>query len=282
MFWNSRKRELDPTQRVLNSDTLLRSILVKVDSSQDVPSAAKEIVMLFNRYGAVVVEFSQDESPRQQLLCFKEIFGNSMPHDRANEDDIAEIAVSEDFQGYLGTSNLEHSFHTDGAYAQTPPRAVALRCDTPAAKGGVTRLASGDDIYQYLIKEDIKVAKALFAPNALRVSRAGKDSCQALFQRVGDRISIRYRSDETSIPSEDALVREGMKKISAYLENSANSMSFMLTHGQVLITDNLRTLHARTSFDSSEPRKMHRLFFDGSPPKKFNLEFGFTAKPLTK
>jgi alpha-ketoglutarate-dependent taurine dioxygenase len=256
----------------------LESLLLKINSSADIEQSKEKLAQQFNLFGALVVEFEQEELAREQLLCFKNIFGSTVPHDRADQDMIAEIAVSDNFRGYLGTSNAEHYFHTDGAYDDLPPRATALRCQIPSQQGGATRLVSGEAIYDYLSSTDPKGLQALFAPNALCVERASNKSCQPVFREENGQVTMRYRADHTTTYSEDPAAKSAFDKIKAFLDDPNNYMEFTLRPKQVLITDNTRVLHARTSFPKDEPRKMHRLFFSGDTALQNNLIFGFHQK----
>lgn len=262
----------------LDSNQKLESITLKIHSSKHIEEFKEKIIELFNNYGALVIEFKSEEEPREQLLCLKNIFGNTLSHDRANQDMIAEIAVSDKFKGYLGTSNAEHPFHTDGAYDENPPRVTALLCETPALKGGMTKLISGKAIYDYLVLKDKSLVDALYLDDALCVDRAGKKSCQAVFKNRDDRILIRYRSDTTSTPSKNPKVQEAMIEIKKFIEDDKNYMAFTLQQRQVLITDNTRTLHTRTAFAKTEPRKMHRLFFSGDSSESNQFKFGFSKE----
>ena len=259
----------------LDSRSKLEALIVQIPSSRHIEEFKEKIVEKFNEFGALVVEFQENEEPRDQLICFQNIFGTTMTHDRADEDKIAEIAVSENFQGYLGTSNVAHPFHTDGAYDDIPPKVVALRCEIPAQQGGVTQVVSGKTIYDYLVSQNKEIAESLFAPDALCVERAGKKSCQPVFRQEGDRVFIRYRSDKTSTLSLNPKVQEAMLLIKKFLEDERNFMAFTLKSRQVLLTDNTRILHARTTFSEKEPRKMHRLFFNGDSSAGADLKFGF-------
>ncbi len=265
---------------ILDSSCDFRSLTIDVISSDEVGRHTNEVVRIFNSYGTVIIAFQLDEEPREQLLCFKQIFGSTLPHDRADRDMIAEIAVSTDFQGYLGTSNLEHDFHTDGAYDEVPPCAIALRCETMARSGGITKIASAEALYCFLVQKDKKLADALFVSNALSVERAGRRTSQPVFRRTGNRIMIRYRWDKTSTSSHDPDVREAMRAIEGYLECRENYLAFPLLPRHVLITDNTRTLHARTAFSREDPRKLHRLFFSGDSASSIGLQFGFQPEEL--
>ena len=267
---------IEADQSTLDSNCNLESIILRIPSYKNIEEFKEKIVGIFNKFGALVLEFKNKEEPREQLLCLKSIFGSTLTHDRANEDMIAEIAVSEKFKGYLGTSNAEHPFHTDGAYDDVPPHVTALLCEIPAKTGGMTKLISGKAIYNYLLAKNKIMTEALFASDALCVERAGKKSCQPVFKREDGKILIRYRSDDTSTPSQDPHIQEAIREIKEFIENEANYLAFTLKERQVLITDNTRVLHTRTAFPKDEPRKMHRIFFSGDSSSQTGLTFGFS------
>src|SRR3989344_2447985 len=73
-------------KRVFGSELAPESFFVPVRSSKEVPSSANSIISLLNTYGVAVVEFEENESARQQLLCFGQLFGNTMRHDRSDYD----------------------------------------------------------------------------------------------------------------------------------------------------------------------------------------------------
>ena len=115
-------------------------IVLRVPSSKDIHLIADIIFRNFFAFGFLIVEFNKQEQPHEQLLCFKPLFGQTLPHDRSKEFMITEISTTHRHSGYLGTSNEQHFFHTDGAYMKNPPPIVLMRCETAATRGGETIL----------------------------------------------------------------------------------------------------------------------------------------------
>ncbi len=273
---NSSAQKCDgPLKQAFDSGLAPESLLVSISSSREVRSSASRIVYLLNTYGVAVVEFDEEESPREQLLCFKEIFGDTMNHDRSDEYGIAEVAVLDDTSPFPGISSRAYTFHTDGTYDEHPPSIVALRCQIQARTGGITQLASGKRLYERLLSSDKVALDALYRDDTLVISRAGKTFSGAIFKNVGNRIAIRYRTDEAAHYSDDEDVQRGIKLIQNFLSDERNVVIFLLKSKQVLITDNLTVLHARTAFGSDDPRQMHRLYFTGAPRENIGPCLGF-------
>jgi alpha-ketoglutarate-dependent taurine dioxygenase len=272
------KESVYPKQ-AFDSSLAPKSFIVPVQSSasEDILSAAPRIIELLNTFGVVVVQFEKEESALEQLVCFKEIFGNTMMRDRSDSDGIAEVTITDESSPYPGASSREYSFHTDGTYDEDPPNIVALRCQISAQEGGITQIASGKKIYKKLSSIDRVALEALHRNDALSISRAGKNFMGGVFKRTGDRIAIRYRTDEAAHYSDDADVQRGIELIQNFLSDEKNWVSFKLESQQVLITDNLTVLHTRTAFVFGDPRLMHRLWFNGAPKGNGSLFFGFTV-----
>lgn len=239
---------------------------VFLNSSSDVqdPKNTKLIASLLNNFGVALIEFREEETPREQLLCFKEFLGDVMFHDRADEYGIAEVTVIDNLSVYPGISSRAYTFHTDGSYDDIPPKIIALRCQISAASGGITQLASGKRLFNWLQSEHPEVFNVLFDENVLTIKRGKKYFSGSIFQEISkNRFSIRYRADDAVINSQDVKITRAKKLIEEFLSKKENLIEFQLTERQVLLTDNLSVLHGRTAFDAGDPRKLHRLWFNG-------------------
>lgn len=253
------------------------SFLVPVLSAEKLQAQSGKIFDLLNRYGVAIVGFLAEETPQEQLLCFKSLFGDSLYHDRSDSDGIAEVAAVDESSPYPGVSSRAYTFHTDGTYDRKPPPIVALRCHIPARQGGVTQLASAKAIYDFLALSDLTALNALFEENALTIKRAGKAFSGPIFwNSLDSQVAMRYRADNAAHPSDDNAVRRGVDLIETFLSKETNLISFRLEARQVLITDNFAVLHARTAFEPNDPRLMHRLWFNGVPPSIGKLHLGFS------
>ncbi|HEY4489197.1 MAG TPA: TauD/TfdA family dioxygenase [Candidatus Paceibacterota bacterium] len=265
-------------KRVFGSELAPESFFVPVRSSKEVPSSANSIISLLNTYGVAVVEFEENESARQQLLCFGQLFGNTMRHDRSDDDGIAEVAVIDESSVYPGVSSRAYTFHTDGSYDENPPPIVALRCEIPARRGGVTQLASGKKLHEWLLSKDRAALETLYEKDSLSIKRAGKSFSGAVFTEYsGNRVRLRYRSDEAALASDSQKTQKAINLVQDFLSEEENLVSFELGARQVLLTDNFTVLHGRTAFEADDPRRMHRLWFDRLSSNNDEVCVGFIA-----
>lgn len=244
------------------------SIFLK--SSSDIYDLRKveSIISLLNTYGIALVEFEDEETPKEQLLCFKEVLGDIMFHDRADNYGIAEVAVIDNSSVYPGISSRAYTFHTDGSYDQNPPEIVALRCQTSALSGGITQLASAKKLFDWMQSKHPDALDALFEKDALIIRRDKKFFSGSIFEKISkDRFSIRYRADEAVLEPKNEEIRYAKKLVEDFLSEKENLVEFSLKERQVLLTDNLSVLHGRTAFNPEDPRKLHRLWFNGKTSK---------------
>lgn len=254
-------------------------LIVPIYSSEEVARSSLSIINLLNAYGAAIVQFEKDELPKNQLLCFKELFGNTMSHDRSDIDGITEVAVIDESSVYPGISSRAYTFHTDGSYDVNPPPIVALRCEIPARRGGISQLASGKKLHDWLASIDKAALDSLYSEDALSIDRAAKSFSGPVFRKyLNNRLAIRYRADEAVQPSDNSNVQKAVALIHNFLSDKDNLISFRLEKRQVLLTDNFTVLHGRTSFESDDPRKMHRLWFDGLSSGGVKIFNGFVAE----
>jgi alpha-ketoglutarate-dependent taurine dioxygenase len=229
---------------------------------------------------AIVQQRHRTTGDRAELLSLGRLFGSVCRHARSDPDGIAPVTPSMRFAGYMGASCAAHPFHTDGAYDPEPPKIVSLHCERPACTGGLTQLASGKRLYDWLASAHPDLLPSLFAPDALTVSRQGETCTRAVLSRSGDRIALRYRADHTAyFPRPE--VEAAMGAVQRFLEGDRNVVTFLLEAGQILVVDNCGVLHARTAFPPAEPRKLNRLTFAGDSPFAAGLPLGFAPGAAT-
>ncbi|MBU6214292.1 TauD/TfdA family dioxygenase [Patescibacteria group bacterium] len=263
-------------KQAFGSELAPEALLVSVHSSEEIVGSAHSIISLLDTYGVAIVQFEKEEPPRNQLLCFKELFGKTMSHDRSDDDDITEVAVIDESSVYPGISSRAYTFHTDGSYDVNPPPIVALRCEIPARQGGITQLASGKKLHDWLSSTDKEALESLYREDALFINRAAKSFSGAVFRTyLNNRLAIRYRADEAVRSPENSNVRRAVGLVHDFLSEEKNLVSFRLEAGQVLLTDNFTVLHGRTAFESDDPRKLHRLWFDGISSSEEQACIGF-------
>ncbi|MET9297210.1 TauD/TfdA family dioxygenase [Streptomyces sp. NPDC003077] len=235
-----------------------------------------EMVEAFNRHGFVILRCRDRTDSRRDLLELKRYFGRSTPHPRADEEGVVAINPFKRVAGFLGSTRAEHLLHTDGAFRDDPEKIITLQCVTPAARGGLSVLASGQAAYEHLERRFPGGIKGLTEPDALTITRTTQSSTQPVFRRDHGTCSIKFRMEDgvsEVVPRSD--VRDQFRELCRFFTAPENHLRFRLEAGDVLIGDNCAILHGRTSFAPDERRDVRRLNFDASGPLCDRMVFGF-------
>jgi alpha-ketoglutarate-dependent taurine dioxygenase len=164
-----------------------------------------------------------------------------------------------DVDGHLlySTTNRALPCHTDGFANEVAPDYLLLHCIRPASGSGKSCLVHVDDI---LLEVDDGV-RALMWERSLP-SLAGFKS--VLFGSR-ERPSIRYNGLEIRrMVSRGVTLSAEATLLAVHLETTiarlASAAPFTLNVGDLLVVDNRRVLHGRTSFPASSGRLVHRVW----------------------
>lgn len=264
-----------------DSFTKVEDLVYKVSSVKDMNKKQKEdLFMLFNRYGAVVLEHDPSDDARQQLIDISKYFGNVVGHDRADNDGVTTIANLEGFEGYLGASNEDHPLHTGGVYSEEPPIIILLQCIKQSTTGGETILVSSKKIYDYLSESAPKSLEKLKKKGVVTIKRNDAESSRPIFDEnfLGNgKLMFTFRCDNVirfEITPADMILP--IADIKRFIDSKENQIKFKLKENQILIADNTSVMHARTAFPANEERCLLRITTDGkSSLTEFPLTIGF-------
>jgi taurine dioxygenase len=175
----------------------------------------------------------------------------------------------------------EMQFHTDQCYYETPSRATILFAIEMPAEGGNTKFANAYRAYESLddaMKTRLQGLKALNVydydanstikryesspdapryahPVVIRHPETGRDVLY-INRLMSDHIVGMDRAES------DALLEE----LFQVLEDPAHCYEHVWTPGDLVMWDNLCTLHARTWFDPSQSRVLRRTTVAGKAP----------------
>jgi taurine dioxygenase len=176
----------------------------------------------------------------------------------------------------------EMQFHSDQCYYETPSRATILFAIEIPSEGGNTKFANAYQAYDSLdsaTKERLSGLKALnvYDYDANATVKTNESSPDA--PRHAHPVVIRHPETGREVlyvnrlmtdhivgidrAESDALL-EGLFQV---LEDPANSYEHVWTPGDLVMWDNLCTLHARTWFDPSMSRVLRRTTVAGQPPE---------------
>ena len=104
----------------------------------------------------------------------------------------------------------------------------------------------------------------LFLSDAITIKRDDRKASKPVFVLREDNFTqMIYRSGRDVSIKIHPKAQQGFWEIERFLANPDNYIEFRLAAGQILILDNTRLLHGRTSFSQNSNRKLHGLWCDG-------------------
>lgn len=175
----------------------------------------------------------------------------------------------------------EMMFHTDQCYYETPSRATILFAIEIPSSGGNTCFANAYRAYDSLsatMKARLRGLKALnvydYAANATVKARESSPDAP----RYAHPMVIRHPETGREVLYVNRLMTDhvvGMDRAESdalleelfqVLEDPAHCYEHVWTPGDLVMWDNLCTLHARTWFDPAESRVLRRTTVAGKPP----------------
>ena len=233
----------------------------------------------------LVVIISGQQLDGQQQITFTEWFGP--------RQEVRTIRQVEHTQDYMYVANRtvdgmkgvlpdgEMQFHTDQCYYETPSRATILLAIEVPPEGGNTKFANACLAYDSLpasTRERLHGLKALhvydYAANATVKSRESSPDAPRwahpvviLHPETGRRVLYvnRLMTDHI-VGMERTESDELLEELFEALENPAICYEHVWSPGDLVIWDNLSTLHARTWFDPAYSRVLRRTSVAGCPP----------------
>ncbi|MEL7510127.1 MAG: TauD/TfdA family dioxygenase [Cyanobacteria bacterium J06554_1] len=228
------------------------------------------VFQALSRHGYSIVQMW--DASEESLSQLWQRLGRVQLHVRSNDAGVVAVCPKTspwqskiDTVQYLGIQTLEHFPHTDGAYLKgfveqsghsqwvAPPAYVLLQCVKQSSVGGESIIIDGQAILEDLLRKAPHIARVLYEPGCVSFCRDDQLACQvAIYERLSaGRYRFRFRYDKALfVGSED--VRDALYHLyDHYLMNDEYRISLRLEPGQVLIVDNLRMLHGRTSFDDA-------------------------------
>ncbi len=171
-------------------------------------------------------------------------------------------------------TNVELSFHTDNAFAVTPPDYVGLLCLMPAREGGISRFCSLYTVHNEMRRRFPRQLERLYRPfyydrQAEHAPGDAKVSWAPCFSFEDGRLRARFSPSlvrkgyalmETPL---DALAEDTLEALAEVMEDTRLWMEFTIERGQLQFLNNWEFAHYRSEFKDDETRKRHliRLWF---------------------
>lgn len=154
----------------------------------------------------------------------------------------------------LASSNQEMSFHTDNVYLDDPCKSIALFCSVQADEGGVNELVDG-----------LVIAKELPADIRQALAEEKWHWTHPSTQESSDNFSVldeeneRLRWWRMSLLNKDIASIAIADTLEEAINSSTDKQTVLMQPGDVLVTDNTRILHNRSSFVGE--RRVYRTRF---------------------
>ena len=172
-------------------------------------------------------------------------------------------------------SNLAYTplglpLHTDNPYRDPVPGVQLLHCLVPALSGGESTFADGFAMAEQLRAED-PGGFALLASTPVRFEYRSEDTWLVADRPVIDidsagrvvAVAVNHRSMQVSEPGPATSAwYEAYRRFVDLASEPQFRRSVHLQATQVALFDNRRVLHARSAFDSSEPRHLQGCYID--------------------
>lgn len=257
-----------------------------VDLSKDLDTEDLSAIRAAWQEHLVIVIPGQSLEPERQIAFGNHFGGLQEIRTRQNAADkgqgfmyVANRSV-DGMEGFLPDGEMQ--FHTDQCYYETPSRATILHAIEVPSQGGNTRFANAARAYDTLPQATRSRIEGLQALNAYdydtdathKPDKVRDDAPQAVHPVV-----IRHPDSGRPVLYVNRLMTFGivgidraesdalLKELFAALEAEDNVYEHVWTPGDVVMWDNLATLHARTDFDPAEARVMRRTSVAGQRPE---------------
>lgn len=215
------------------------------------------------RHGFACLDF--EDSTVNTLQAVASFLGHNQKHARNTLSGICEIKDGYELSTNekIGTvaTNIEFFPHTDGTYINGigsnsnryyrvgPPKFILLQCVKNALEGGESLIVDAKMILEKIIQEDQLLIPLLFSPDVISIMRGNYLVMDVpIFKKEPNgNYSIRFSYDrDIFFKKEHMFLIDYFNK--NYIENPIYTSKQKLEAGQVLIIDNQRALHSRTSF----------------------------------
>jgi len=167
--------------------------------------------------------------------------------------------------------------HTDNPYRTPVPGIQLLQCLQNETSGGLSMLVDSLAVAAQLRREDPE-GFAMLARVPLRFEFRDPDTCLVAVKPMveldgsGEMVGLHYSPKLDDIPlmsdADTRAYQRARKRLATLFEDPRYELRFRLDPGQMMMFDNNRVLHGRTSFDPSEGhRQLQGCYIDRDGPR---------------
>ena len=162
----------------------------------------------------------------------------------------------------ISQTNRFFDFHSDnGVLEPRPPNYIGLTCLHPARAGGESVLVSSYTLHDEVLARSPALLRTLYgsfhADKPRLQTRAGAEDRPVrypIFQRVGAELQMRYNRvflEQGAAKAGVALSRDALEAfdlLDALMQHESLLFRHVLQRGEMLVANNLATLHSRTAY----------------------------------
>jgi hypothetical protein len=206
--------------------------------------------------GAVIIEGYAHHSD-VALVATVRAAGHVQPGAGGMVDEVMP-AAEETEQVWESERRAELAPHTDEALFDDPCRVHTLSCvQADTAGGGETFLVRADSIVDRLSSEDVR----LLADPVYTFGNAHheKSITTGVLDLSGENPLVRYQRFSLDGATVDAAHRAVLDRLREVLDDTSIQARFMLAPGDLMMIDNRRVMHGRTTLTPGVPRHLRRL-----------------------
>jgi hypothetical protein len=172
----------------------------------------------------------------------------------------------------ISQTNRFFDFHSDnGVLEPRPPNYIGLTCLRPAMSGGESVLVSSYTLHNEVLGHSPQLLRVLYgafhADKPRLQTRAGAEDRPVrypIFQRRGAELFMRYNrvfleqgAAKAGVPLGDEALR-AFDLLDALMQREALLFRHVLQRGEMLVANNLGTLHSRTAYVDHEAPGLER------------------------
>ncbi|MFK7824302.1 MAG: TauD/TfdA family dioxygenase [Oligoflexales bacterium] len=227
----------------------------------------EELHQVLKYHGFLLLKFSVKVSLDTVRARLTNLLGEPV-RDSGVEDSLHTTIASVNQGRYFSNSCYTQPLHMDDAHCHQIPRLITLHCVRPANKGGVSTLLKFADIEEQILPSYADVFEKLFDKNCLRIRGMKGELNRPLLEHLEeDYLGMAFPAILEGL-SADARIEQLYREVYSYIHNPKNQIRFSMKPNEVLIIDNFRTFHGRTSFPASSSRLLYRTCFPANTFRK--------------
>lgn len=208
------------------------------------------------------------------FICISRLLGKLIPQDKdgALIREVKDRGGKIEAKGRYSETKFGGSLHTDGIAVPSPyPTYLPLLCLSKAKKGGKTLLISAYTIHNMLLQNKPEILARLYenfywdrrgflGPNGEKTFVKpvfSYDGKQLSFRYLKEYIEEGYKIAKVSIKNQDV---QALQSVDELLNDESNMAQGTLNPGDFLISNNIWTIHGRTTFEDYEEEARKRRY----------------------